>query len=138
MGFYSTRLGGFASMRTYRTGLPWSYLVHSELCESFYRSSESDSSNSKWRKEVSYDYHPDLAKSDEESVEAKLGDCSICMERISADQGELSHNRSPILDVCWREMTKKRRVYALAPCGHNFVRPMFVPPMRVLTPYVAH
>ncbi|CAG8587389.1 975_t:CDS:2, partial [Acaulospora colombiana] len=51
-----------------------------------------------WYKEVSYDYHPDLAKSDEESVEAKLGDCSICMERISADEGELSQSQPSILD----------------------------------------
>ncbi|PVG04702.1 hypothetical protein CPB86DRAFT_777980 [Serendipita vermifera] len=73
-----------------------------------------------WHKEVSYDYHPDLAKSDEESVEATLGDCSICMERISTDEGELSRDHSSILGVCWKEMSKKRRAYALAPCGHNF------------------
>ncbi|KIM22842.1 hypothetical protein M408DRAFT_332712 [Serendipita vermifera MAFF 305830] len=73
-----------------------------------------------WTNEPAYDYHPDLAKADEESIDPKLGDCSICMEPISSDQGHISPNRPLVLQLCWTQMTKKRRVYALAPCGHNF------------------
>jgi hypothetical protein len=74
-----------------------------------------------WGNEPTHDYHPALARADEESIESKLGDCSICMEPISSDQGHLAPNRPIILQLCWTQVTKKRRVYALAPCGHNFV-----------------
>ena len=74
-----------------------------------------------WGNEPTHDYHPALARTDEESIEAKLGDCSICIEPISSDQGHLAPNRPLILQLCWTQVTKKRRVYALAPCGHNFV-----------------
>jgi len=74
-----------------------------------------------WSHESTYDYHPDLTRTDEESAEPKLGDCSICMEPISSDQGNLTPNRSVVLLLCWTRVAKKRRVYALAPCGHGFV-----------------
>ncbi|CAG7851570.1 SubName: Full=Uncharacterized protein {ECO:0000313/EMBL:CCA76042.1} [Serendipita indica DSM 11827] len=73
-----------------------------------------------WNRGPVYDYHPDIVKSDEEATESKLGDCSICMEPISADQGDIGPERGKVLQLCWKQAAKKRRVYALAPCGHNF------------------
>jgi transmembrane E3 ubiquitin-protein ligase len=75
-----------------------------------------------WNTGSEYDYHPDLGKPDEESAEPKLGDCAICMESISADQGDVGHERGIFLQLCWKQAAKRRRVYALSPCGHNFVR----------------
>lgn len=73
-----------------------------------------------WNRGPVYDYHPDIVKSDGEATESKLGDCSICMEPISADQGDIGPERGKVLQLCWKQAAKKRRVYALAPCGHNF------------------
>ncbi|KAG8830865.1 hypothetical protein FRC18_007477 [Serendipita sp. 400] len=73
-----------------------------------------------WNKEDPYDYHPDLVRTDEESIESRLGDCSICMEPISADQSDLGVERGRLLQLWWKQAAKKRRVYAMAPCGHNF------------------
>ncbi|KAG8832672.1 hypothetical protein FRC17_000891 [Serendipita sp. 399] len=75
-----------------------------------------------WNKENAYDYHPDLVKTDEESIESRFGDCSICMEPISADQDTVGVERGRTFHLWWKQAAKKRRVYAMAPCGHNFVR----------------
>ena len=118
MGY--TCLGCPADRHIARTRLLWTELVYPRpcTCRALYEPSDSV----QWNRGPVYDYHPDIVKPDEEATEPKLGDCSICMEPISADQGDIGPERGKALQLCWKQAAKKRRIYALAPCGHNFVR----------------
>jgi len=123
MGVDTSVMGRDSGCYTNRTRLLWAYMVHPRLCGFFYTSQIVASLHFlQWNTGSEYDYHPDLGKPDEESMEPKLGNCSICMESISADQGDVGHERGTFLQLCWKQAAKRRRVYALSPCGHNFVR----------------
>lgn len=67
-----------------------------------------------------YNYHPPLplSVSDPEAPEQSLGDCSICMEAIHADDPKpLQHVAAGLL-----QKVGGRKNYSLAPCHHLFVR----------------
>ena len=67
-----------------------------------------------------YNYHPSLplSVSDPEAPEQSLGDCSICMEAIHAEEPKpLQHVAVGLL-----QKVGGRKSYSLAPCQHLFVR----------------